>query len=796
MFMRSSLRRKIKCFLPFFFILAASVVLLAPGLAAWDKATIGQEFLDGPTTFYQFRDFLNRSLQSGQLPLWNPLINCGIPFHAEGEAAIFYPVNLLLSPFSAPVALTLYALMHLAGAGCFLFLFLRRLGVGRFAAGLGGVIFVLSSEPTARLFAGHYGNLPNLALFPALLWVWEGWRRDGRPSFLTLAALFYGCLILGGHPQYLFYSSIFLLFYIAATSLQAAQGGALRPAFSLAAMFAGALCVGILVGAVQLFPTLDFVKDSFRQETTYGFSSSFSFPPENLLTLLVPTFFGNMAEGPYWGRWYLWEMWVYVGVFPLALALGAAFSPKDDRVVVFRWAVPLFILLALGGYTPLFSFLFRFVPGFDLFRGNSKFILYALFSLCSLAAVGADRIMAPDPTPAAEMKKDLRRLVGFLVVFALAGILTVVFMGGSSGSQQGAWQTMIRRVADKGEWMFSPDRLPLAHVLWGTARDALWRTVILSAAGLAVVLPWRFVGNRRLLRIFLIGGLVVPELWLFSREYIVTTPVEAGALEPSHLEMLKTLEPARVVSSVNSPNALMPAQIETVVGYTSNMLGRYNDFLTSISGASLTQPMLSGNVPISPQLLWPNAGYLVMGEGEQLPPGTAEELNRANGTVLHRVRGKFPRAYFSSNFRIAEDRKTSASQVASGAHNILDADLAEAKDARLFDGVGVPAPEDSVEILRRSLNSVIIKTTAEGPRLLVLSDAYDKHWVCVLDDKGELPIYPVNIAFRSVIVPPGEHVLTFKYRPKAFYVGSAVTLLAVLVSLLPTVLIKKRASSV
>ena len=47
-------------------------------------------------------------------------------------------------------------------------------------------------------------------------------------------------------------------------------------------------------------------------------------------------------------------------------------------------------LLALGKFTPLFKILYNFVPGFNLFRGNSKFIFVAAFSLSVLSGMGAE----------------------------------------------------------------------------------------------------------------------------------------------------------------------------------------------------------------------------------------------------------------------------------------------------------------------------------------------------------------------------------------------------------------------
>ncbi|PYJ39051.1 MAG: hypothetical protein DME84_03195, partial [Verrucomicrobia bacterium] len=55
--------------------------------------------------------------------------------------------------------------------------------------------------------------------------------------------------------------------------------------------------------------------------------------------------------------------------------------------------IPVCFLLALGVYTPLFGFLYAWVPGFDRFRSISKFSFLASLFLCLLAATGLERLL-------------------------------------------------------------------------------------------------------------------------------------------------------------------------------------------------------------------------------------------------------------------------------------------------------------------------------------------------------------------------------------------------------------------
>ena len=155
-------------------------------------------------------------------------------------------------------------------------------------------------------------------------------------------------------------------------------------------MYAGAAALG----AVQLLTSLQAASESIRGGgVTYEFASMVSFAPENLLTLLAPGFFGNGISPPYWGRWYWWEMCLFIGVSGLALAVyGAVCGKRELR----RALVPLLaimLVLALGANTPLFKLLYHWVPGFDRFRANAKFIIEASLFMAMLAGAGLDRLL-------------------------------------------------------------------------------------------------------------------------------------------------------------------------------------------------------------------------------------------------------------------------------------------------------------------------------------------------------------------------------------------------------------------
>lgn len=76
-----------------------------------------------------------------------------------------------------------------------------------------------------------------------------------------------------------------------------------------------------------------------------------------------------------------------------------------------------------------------------------------------------------------------------------------------------------------------------------------------------------------------------------------------------------------------------------------------------------------------------------------------------------------------------------------------------------------------------SNDRVEIDTSTKSASFLVLSDVYYPGWVASVDG-NDTHVFLTNYALRGIAVPPGEHVVIFRYRPKPFYVGLFITFAA------------------
>jgi hypothetical protein len=106
-------------------------------------------------------------------------------------------------------------------------------------------------------------------------------------------------------------------------------------------------------------------------------------------------------------------------------------------------------------------------------------------------------------------------------------------------------------------------------------------------------------------------------------------------------------------------------------------------------------------------------------------------------------------------------------------HAVIEVDGRGADELRKADlgqgGVDANAP-GRVTFERDEPDHVALRVSAPGYRVLVLADTFYPGWHARIDGQ-ERPIFPSDVLFRGVIVPPGVHDVTFDYRPLSLWLG-------------------------
>jgi uncharacterized membrane protein YfhO len=78
-----------------------------------------------------------------------------------------------------------------------------------------------------------------------------------------------------------------------------------------------------------------------------------------------------------------------------------------------------------------------------------------------------------------------------------------------------------------------------------------------------------------------------------------------------------------------------------------------------------------------------------------------------------------------------------------------------------------------ISLLRR--NRVEVDAECASACLVVLTDLFDPNWQASLDGTPA-EVVQVNYLFRGVAIPAGSHRIEFRYSPRSFRVGAAISL--------------------
>ncbi|MBQ0104979.1 MAG: hypothetical protein KBT47_02960, partial [Armatimonadetes bacterium] len=96
--------------------------------------------------FYPWRHYLGECYKQGKIPVNNEYSFCGKSFFmANGQSAVFYPLNILFVVFPTPVAFTVFIILHVFLLQIFMYIYLKRLKLCSAAALFGTLAFGYSA---------------------------------------------------------------------------------------------------------------------------------------------------------------------------------------------------------------------------------------------------------------------------------------------------------------------------------------------------------------------------------------------------------------------------------------------------------------------------------------------------------------------------------------------------------------------------------------------------------------------------------------------------------------------------
>ena len=703
--------------------------------------------------FVAWREFAFSQLRQGHLVLWNPHYLCGAPFFGGFEAALLYPPNWFYLVFPLALAINFGIVLHVFLAGFFTYLWAHHRGLHPFACFLAGTVFMFGGAYYLHLYAGHLPNLCTMVWAPLLFLAIDGLLEGISLGWILLGVFAVSMQIMAGHPQYLYFTAIIAGLYTVLNLI-----GHKAPVKILAAF--GAIYIGSsLVTAIQLWTGVQSLMECGRTiPLEYRSAGSFSFPPENLLTLFLPEFFGNLDSVHYWGRWFLWEVSFFIGVSAFFLVFLALFTGEKAKR---KWALTTAIIaffFSLGIYSPLYRIFYDFVPAFNGLRGICKFDFLAALFLALLAGMGLDRLIRG---PRTARWTPVFTAVSGLLLFG-SGLW---IMGSSSQGTSGVW----------GQWQ--------SHLHWLKSAVASMAPVDLNSflqdSGRHAALSLFFGGalfcllfllllfrDRYSRMAFAVGALAILELFVFARLNRPTFELSKLQKKFDQLKGVYDKDPGdyRVYGTASA--SLVTGGYDLWEDEPM-VLGRYGRFVCASQGLAENQlfsvlPIYKKFVPLFGLL---RLKYVISGETDPM------ELYPTRFKLL-------PRMTLIQNVQVVPNSKEALDLLLKPGfdfgRNVL---LEESPDL-----LPAPGPVDGTVVWKDlSTDEIEVTTQTSKASLLLVTDNYSKGWrIESFPDsvQSAYRILPADTFLRAVPLAPGRHHFRMEFRPAAFVAGKWVSILS------------------
>lgn len=715
--------------------------------------------------------------QYDEAPLWYPHIFGGMPFQASGsyhhlQYSFEALVNAIL-PKGLIDALHGRYLFHLLLGAVSMFFLGRILSLSRSACLVAAAAFVFSSHMMGTEHANRFICFMHIPLvFLATYRVFDRGRLFVFDAVLLGGAL--GSQLSSFHPQIAFYTAILIgLYAVYALVYDFRDRKPVRVLLRNSALFTGGVVLAVAIAAVLVFPMQEYAQHSARGLSVGGsdvnvpFATSWSFPPLEVLTFIIPSFAG--FGGPfYWGDMPFTDFPNYLGIVVLVLAMAGIVLNKSRMTLFLVIAAILALLVSFGRHLPPVSYIMlHFVPFFGKFRAPVMILVLSQFAVALLAGYGVHALVGRIKAG----KDSLRLFAGRLITVA-GGVLLLVLLLTMFESSFQSFMTGIYERADaahgsRGALLSNPDyQTRINDMRFDLLMRDLWiMTLFLCAAGGLI-----YATRRRNPALFVTGisVLLVVDLLLVAEKLI--DPQD----DPTRIETYYSDRQTEIVNAMQEDTGLyriLPVNefntneygyfgISTIGGYHPAKLGNYQELMDKVGFNSF------------PVLNMLNTRYLVSAQPiltEGLTPVVESE-----GGYLYRNETALPRAFLVDSVRVISEKDAIFELMRDpgfrpGEYAIVEKPVAE----RLG-----PLGDSSVEITLHTPHRIEMSVDAAAPCLLVLSEIYyPAGWRAEIEG-SPAEIHKTNYVLRSVVVPEGRHEVVMTFEPLSFTAGHLVSRIA------------------
>lgn len=732
--------------------------------------------------------------------LWNPYLFAGMPAHFSGVGYLrdFDIINqsyASLRTLFGQLFSNSYTqhILYLIVLGITSFFFMRDRKATLLVSLFTAIATAFSTGIIVFIFIGHITKLDTLSMFPLVFMLLLRLKEKIKILDIILLTISMSFLVWGWHIQMIYYAfmsiglyfSFYGIHYLVKKEKEKFSGLLKSLGIFVAATL---LALGTMTDVyAQLYEYSPFStrgaksvvemqdKSPTKAESDfYEYATNWSFSPGEILTFIVPSYygFGNVKySGPltnnqevevntYFGQMPFVDVAMYMGVIVFFLGLFSVITLRKDPLVQFLSLLCLFsLLVSFGRNFPLvYDLLYHYLPFFNKFRVPSMILTTIQVMLPILAGHGIMKIISMK-----ENRDEFTIKVIKYFAFGATGILVIVILLNQTfvswfearlmASQRGQ---QLQQISDFMSSMFLGDLI----IAFALTASTFW-------------LAFLYVNNKisKDILAFVLIVFVVFDLFRVSTRaanFTATEDVSAMFEEPSHIRVMREQndkDPFRMInlkqdgslgSVSHNSNFNMFFLKQDLSGFSGIKPRTYQDYMDVVGPGNST--------------LWRmlNVRYVILDQAVQFP-GFIPLLNEEKNHVYLNT-SALPRAYFVNSIEVKKPIDIL---------NAVKDNLFDPKEVAFVEvSLSVDKPDTTAYVIITDYtpNKITIEANASGNNFMFLGDTYYPNgWTATIDGK-ELKIYQANHGFRGVIVPKGKHTIEFVYEPKSYVVGKAVSL--------------------
>jgi hypothetical protein len=774
--------------------------------------------------------------------LWNPLIFCGMPAYAIGTANIWFNlINVIFSAiktffgsfFSVEYARwTIYLII----LGISSFMLMKSLTKNTLVSLFTGIATSFSTGIIVFLYIGHVTKLTSLCFYPLIFLLLLRFQKKIFLLDFLILVITLQLFLQGFHAQIIFYIAFSVVIYYLYFLIRYLVNKEKENMINLVKSGLLVLTAVIIASLIQL--------DSFTQiseytqystrgpkgitENTsggedktasdyYEYHTNWSFSPQEMLTFIVPSYFGfgnSTYKGPltneqaidvntYFGQMPFVDVAMYMGVLIFFLGLFAIITRWKEPFVQFITILTgIALLISFGKNFPiLFDLLFYHLPSFDKFRVPSMILVIVQLNFPILAGLGIMKIIQIKEDKDLKLTKLIKNIAFlFTGIFVLSVLLNSLLSGwftervtSYASTLQASKPQLAQQytaLADYSSGMFTGDFIIAFVILAG----AFWSAYF-------------YLNSKFSKDIFVLVLIVFAtiDLWRIDArgaKYIDNPEINNMFETPNYVNVIrnqKDKEPFRILnlkgdgslgSYNNNSNFNAYFLLEDFYGYSGVKPRAYQD-LIDVAGL--------GNETAWRML---NVKYIITNSPTQLPG--FEPIFQSEKEYIYKNNLALPRAYFVNN---VEGKKDIDILNSIKSNSFDPKNIAYSNDKKF----NVDKPDSTVYVRFTDYKDekVSIDVNASGNNFLFLGNTYmtkginvaglsSELWKAYIDgNKSE--IYKVNHGFMGIIVPKGTHKVEFIYNPTSFvlskyvaFILSTLTILGLVITLIIPVIRKRK----